>query len=276
MLQKPTPTYRRFACVTPAWDNSPRRGKRGAILKNSSPEAYEQWLRTVIQRAASNDDGGNFVFVNAWNEWAEGNHLEPCQKWGRAYLEATRRALDSADEPDAAAPGKERAVCRGAASVHQRMVQAVHGDMVEILREAQADLADAHDELAEAAAELERLERFNLALQDVKTLIPAESTFILVDQEEWMCGETVAGRRRLPFPERDGVYFRLPEDDEAAIRELERLRQSGASHIVFGWPAFWWLEYYSGLRQYVRSRYRCLLENDRLVAFDLRQETQRS
>ena len=68
---------------------------------NSTPERYERWLREIVNRQAARTgvDGNSgispesLVFINAWNEWAEGNHLEPCQKWGRAYLEATRRAL---------------------------------------------------------------------------------------------------------------------------------------------------------------------------------------
>ena len=58
--------------------------------------------------------------------------------------------------------------------------------------------------------------------------------------------------------------------DLAAIRELERLRQAGASFMVFAWPAFWWLDYYARFRRHLRSRFRCALENDRLIAFDLR------
>jgi hypothetical protein len=61
-------------------------------LKNACPELYEKWLRRVIAGPAKSSPG-DVVFINAWNEWAEGNHLEPCQRWGRAYLEATRRAM---------------------------------------------------------------------------------------------------------------------------------------------------------------------------------------
>src|SRR5918996_1335355 len=89
-LAKPTPAYVRFPCVTPSWDNSPRRSEGAWIVKGSTPDLYEQWLREAVLRAPEENP---LVFVNAWNEWAEGNHLEPCERWGRAYLEATRRAL---------------------------------------------------------------------------------------------------------------------------------------------------------------------------------------
>jgi lipopolysaccharide biosynthesis protein len=91
-LTRPRPRYVRFPCVTPSWDNSPRRAERAWILVHSTPELYEHWLREAVLRAP---EAHPLVFVNAWNEWAEGNHLEPCERWGRAYLEATRRALSS-------------------------------------------------------------------------------------------------------------------------------------------------------------------------------------
>ena len=100
-LAEPFPAYPRIPCVCPGWDNSPRRKTGAVIFFNSTPELYEGWLREIVKRQASriSVDGncgispGALVFINAWNEWAEGNHLEPCQKWGRAYLEATRRVL---------------------------------------------------------------------------------------------------------------------------------------------------------------------------------------
>ncbi len=97
MLAKPTVPYQRFPCVTPAWDNTARRKDGNAtILQNSTPELYEHWLNTVVSRELSKPNSDRIVFVNAWNEWAEGNHLEPCQKWGHAYLEATQRVLKTA------------------------------------------------------------------------------------------------------------------------------------------------------------------------------------
>lgn len=92
MLAQPAPPYKRYPCVTPGFDNSSRRPGGGAtILVDSTPAGYERWLREVVGRFTPWSPDENLVFVNAWNEWAEGNHLEPCQRWARAYLEAHAR-----------------------------------------------------------------------------------------------------------------------------------------------------------------------------------------
>jgi len=98
-LAKPLPNYKRFPCVTPSWDNSARRKANAIILRNASPEIYESWLKTVVQKTLQDTrNQEQLVFINAWNEWAEGNHLEPCRKWGYAYLEATQRAIQLGDQ----------------------------------------------------------------------------------------------------------------------------------------------------------------------------------
>ena len=90
------PGYKRYPCVTPGFDNTSRRPDGGAtILTDSSPAAYEGWLRRVVSSFTPFSAEENLVFVNAWNEWAEGNHLEPCQRFGRGYLEAHRRVVRS-------------------------------------------------------------------------------------------------------------------------------------------------------------------------------------
>lgn len=95
-LARPKPGYPRYPSVTPGWDNSPRRassGLKSVLWIGSTPDRYERWLRQTLRRFTPFGPDEDFIFLNAWNEWAEGNHLEPDQKWGRAYLEATRRAL---------------------------------------------------------------------------------------------------------------------------------------------------------------------------------------
>lgn len=93
MVNKPIPPYKRYPCVTPMWDNSARRKTESVILHNSSPEQYAKWLEGVIGKLDTLNLDERIVFVNAWNEWGEGNHLEPDAKHGRGYLEATRTAL---------------------------------------------------------------------------------------------------------------------------------------------------------------------------------------
>jgi lipopolysaccharide biosynthesis protein len=88
-LRRPVPPWVQYPCVTPGFDNSPRRARGGAvILRGSTPQAYGEWVREAVRQFTPRTSDENFIFVNAWNEWAEGNHLEPCERWGRAYLEA--------------------------------------------------------------------------------------------------------------------------------------------------------------------------------------------
>ena len=83
-----------YRCVTPSWDNTARRKRRPIIFLGSSPEKYERWLSEIVKWTRQNHDPeSRFIFINAWNEWAEGNHLEPDSQHGMAYLEATARAM---------------------------------------------------------------------------------------------------------------------------------------------------------------------------------------
>jgi lipopolysaccharide biosynthesis protein len=96
MQARPEPSYKQFPCVTPGWDNTPRRQRQGIVIRGSTPLEYERWLRATVEAFQPYSREENLLFVCAWNEWAEGNHLEPCRRWGRGYLEATRRVLDDA------------------------------------------------------------------------------------------------------------------------------------------------------------------------------------
>ena len=100
VLANPDPVkYLRYETVCSGWDNSARRGDEAVVLHNATPAAYEQWLREAITRAQARPAGQRVVFLNAWNEWAEGAHLEPDLKNGLAYLQATKRALANSTKP---------------------------------------------------------------------------------------------------------------------------------------------------------------------------------
>jgi SAM-dependent methyltransferase len=108
------------------------------------------------------------------------------------------------------------------------------------------------------------------ATGELKAAVPEGATYLLADEGQWG-PEAVSGRRAIPFPEMDGLYGGPPADDDAAIRELTRLHSRGPCCLVFGWPAFWWLDYYAGLNEHLSSRFPCVLRNERLIIFDLRE-----
>ena len=121
--------------------------------------------------------------------------------------------------------------------------------------------------LPEAARWAQALE---LAIHEIHESIPKGATFILVNDDQW--GDQTGALkdyRVLPFLERGGNYWGPPTDDENALVELERLRQSGASHVVVAWPSFWWLDHYLRMRQHLRASCTAILENERLKIFRL-------
>ncbi len=82
-----------FPGVMPRWDNTARRGASAHIFHNARPEIFETWLSSSIEWTQSMNPDCPLVFVNSWNEWGEGAHLEPDRKYGRRFLEAIRRVV---------------------------------------------------------------------------------------------------------------------------------------------------------------------------------------
>ena len=86
--------YLYFRSIIPSWDNTPRYGKDGYIVNQSTPHTFQSWLEALIEYNSSHlPQGKRFIVINAWNEWAEGAHLEPDSRFGYAYLNSIGRAL---------------------------------------------------------------------------------------------------------------------------------------------------------------------------------------
>lgn len=94
-IREPEVPYKMFPCVSPGWDNACRRvGKPFTIFFGNTPQLFEKWISATLKRFKPFGKDEDFVFINAWNEWAEGNHLEPDRKWGRGFLEAVKSAVE--------------------------------------------------------------------------------------------------------------------------------------------------------------------------------------
>ena len=84
-----------FPIVIPNWDNTPRSQYNGTVLEGSTPTLYSRWLTTAIGKVSARREEEKLVFIKSWNEWAEGNYLEPDHEFGSAYLQATIDAVKS-------------------------------------------------------------------------------------------------------------------------------------------------------------------------------------
>ncbi|MDK2375912.1 glycosyltransferase WbsX family protein [Serratia fonticola] len=86
-------TYVKYPVVFPSWDNTARR-KTPTVIQNDQPDLYQEWLNYSLNSVSSYDEHQQLVFINAWNEWAEGCHLEPDNVMGHKFLESTLSAVN--------------------------------------------------------------------------------------------------------------------------------------------------------------------------------------
>ena len=99
-LARVEPHFPIFRSAMVSWDNTARRGTSARIYTNASPPAFEIWLSELVKRAKCRGLASDkLIFVNAWNEWGEGTHLEPDNKFGRAWLEVCLRSICRDGQP---------------------------------------------------------------------------------------------------------------------------------------------------------------------------------
>ncbi len=90
LLRKKPVDFMDYPCVLPNWDNTPRSGLNGLVLHGSTPDLFRTHMRKAIDQVASRSEEHRIIFLKAWNEWAEGNYVEPDLKFGHGYLEVIR------------------------------------------------------------------------------------------------------------------------------------------------------------------------------------------
>lgn len=88
------PTQLIFPCLMPNWDNTPRSGRNGLVMVNSSPENFRRQINRALEWTHERPQDEKIIFIKAWNEWAEGNYLEPDTRHGTKFLEVLKEELD--------------------------------------------------------------------------------------------------------------------------------------------------------------------------------------
>ncbi len=100
LLRDQEPGFTDYPCALPNWDNTPRSGLGGLVLHESSPELFQSHLKDALGKIADYPDENKIIMLKAWNEWAEGNHIEPDLRFGRGYLEVIRELITTKTKHD--------------------------------------------------------------------------------------------------------------------------------------------------------------------------------
>ena len=95
LLRQNKPDFIDYPLVLPNWDNTPRAGINGLVLQNSSPDLFRVHFKQALKKLDDAKDENKIIFLKAWNEWAEGNYVEPDILYGHGYLEVIKELLEN-------------------------------------------------------------------------------------------------------------------------------------------------------------------------------------
>lgn len=84
-----------FPTMMPNWDHTPRSNDGGTVLHNATPDLFEQHAEEILETMRKKEEEHKVVFLKSWNEWGEGNYMEPDLKYGKGYIKALRKAIDN-------------------------------------------------------------------------------------------------------------------------------------------------------------------------------------
>ena len=169
-LERPTPDYPLLRSAFPAWDNTARRGCSATVFAGSSPELFAHWVSAISDWTCDNgSEDAPFIFINAWNEWAEGAHLEPDHIYQFDYLEALKAATAGTAElthPFDWSDTSEAALWR-------------YRETARVTLGCEEGLKDAAKRMAQAGLKPQSTPRFWLDLPDISILAIRENAPLL-------------------------------------------------------------------------------------------------
>lgn len=94
MIKNYHPSISCHPSIDPCFDHSPRSAHRGVIIKDSTPEKWGTLCKKIFASCAFREHEENLIFIKAWNEWGEGNYMEPDLKYGKEYIHITKQVLE--------------------------------------------------------------------------------------------------------------------------------------------------------------------------------------
>tara|TARA_R110001583_G_scaffold195420_1_gene373005 strand:- start:13299 stop:17933 length:4635 start_codon:yes stop_codon:yes gene_type:complete len=186
-----------FPGVMTGWDNDARRPGRGRIFHHATPARYAKWLRLAANQALRhNPPGLRYVFVNAWNEWAEGAHLEPDRHFGYGYLAATADTLRTLATSESTLPPQLGSASAALRYLPEGLVQPRNHAEIELIRTALAGLTKPRIQVVLWSESLDSDTLDTLQTLAEQCLQPDAVTLVCVDAipTHWIDGPKVEQR----------------------------------------------------------------------------------